>query len=346
MTRHDQHDQPEVDLDRALDAAESLAGPVDPIEPGLGVDIASLLEADPDDAGPAAGPAPYDFHRPHTVSRAFQQNLQSVADTFAKTGTIEFTSLLRMNAEIAFTGLRQCTYAEYLAGLPRSTCAASLGMEPLKGSLLLQFDLALCFAFMKKLLGGTPDLESRVRDFTEIERAIAGDLVGRFVDVLRRAVSKLVEVQAATTGLENNPNYLSGIGQGESVIVLDFRVGLDTAQGPLSLVLPLAAFGPVRDIFDPTEAFEERDPAELQQDREQVLDTLQDMSSELVVELARRRARLEEIVGLSVGDVLDLGRRVGEPLKVSIQGREAWRGEPGSIGDRHAVRLVSPWTKE
>jgi flagellar motor switch protein FliM len=343
MTQQDQHRTSEHDLDRAVAAAESLAGPVDP---GLGVDIASVLAADPDDVLPATGPAPYDFHRPHTVSRAFQQNLQSVADTFAKSGTIEFTSLLRMNAEIAFHGLRQCSYGEYLAGLPRSTCAASLTMEPLKGALLLQFDLALCFAFMKKLLGGTPEPESRLRDFTEIERAIAGDLTGRFVEVLRRAVSKLVEARAAKTGLENNPNYLSGIGQGESVIVLDFRVGLGAAHGPLSLVFPLAAFGPVRDIFDPTEAREERDPAELQEDREKVMDTLQDMSSELVVELARRRVRLEEIVGLSVGDVLDLGRRVDEPLKVCIQGREAWRGQPGRIGDRHAVRLVSPWTKE
>lgn len=330
-------------IDDAIDAAESLAGPVNS---GLELDIASVLAADPDDEIPAAGPTTYDFHRPHTVSRAFRQNLQSVAETFAKTGAIEFTSLLRMNADIKFKELSQCSYGEYLDRLPRSTCAASMTMTPLKGNLLFQMDLGLCFGFMKKLLGGMPTAEENLRDFTEIERAIAGDLVGRFMEVLRRSVSKLVEAQAACTGLENNPNYLSGIGQGESVIVLDFTVDLEATRGTLSLVLPLTAFGPVRDIFDPSEAPVDRDPSELQEDRTKVLDTLRDMDSRLVVELARRNISLAEVVNLAEGDVLDLGQTVDAPLKVTIQGREAWQGQPGTVGSRHAVRLVSPWIKE
>lgn len=352
MTWHDDTDHNDIhqdqdhsgsDLGSAIDAAESLAGPVNS---GLGVDIASVLAADPDDEIPASGPTAYDFHRPHTVSRAFRQNLQSVAETFAKTGAIDFTSLLRMNADITFSDLSQCSYGEYLDRLPRSTCAATMTMTPLKGHLLFQMDLGLCFAFMKKLLGGNPTSEENQRDFTEIERAIAGDLVGRFTEVLRRSVSKLVEAQAACTGLENNPHYLSGIGQGESVVVLDFVVNLEATKGSLSLVLPLTAFGPVRDIFDPSEALVDRDPAELQEDRKKVLGTLQDMDSQLVVELARRNISLAEVVGLAEGDVLDLGQAVDDPLKVTIQGREAWQGQPGTVGKRHAVKLVSPWIKE
>lgn len=336
--------QADGELGAAIDAAEALTGPV---SSGLDLDIGSMLEADPDDEGPARSDhRPYDFHRPHTVSRPFRQNMQSVAETYAKTTAIEFTSLMRMNADITHQGLHQCSYGEFLEGLPRSTCAAMVNLPPLKGSALLQVDLGLCFALMKKLLGGVPEAETHLRDFTEIERAIASDLMGRFTSVLRKSLSKLVEVQAETTGLENNPHYLSGIGMGESVIVLDFLFKLETVSGVMNLVFPLAAFGPVRDVFDPTEAREDRDPSELQEDRTRVMDTLKEMSSEVVVELASNQVSLEKILNLDVGDVLDLGQAVDTPLKVRVQGREAWLGQPGKVGSRHAVRLISPWTKE
>jgi len=347
MTAHDNpsHTHPtEGEIGAAIDAAEALAGPV---SGGLEMDIASMLEADPDDEVPNESTlSTYDFHRPHTVSRAFRQNMQSVAETFAKTTAIEFTSLMRMNADISHQGIHQCSYGEFLEGLPRSTCATMVNLPPLKGSALLQVDLGLCFALMKKLLGGVPEPELHVRDFTEIERAIASDLMGRFTSVLRKSLSKLVEVQAETTGMENNPHYLSGIGIGESVIVLDFSFGLEGATGVMNLVFPLSAFGPVRDVFDPSEAHEDRDPSELQEDRTRVMDTLKDMSSEVVVELASNRVSLEKILNLDVGDVLDLGQPVDTPLKVRVQGREAWLGSPGKVGNRHAVRLISPWTKE
>jgi len=321
-------------IDAAIDTAEALAGPV---EGGLGLDIGSMLDADPDDEGPdETNLRPYDFHRPHTVSRPFRQNMQAVAETFAKTTAIEFTSLLRMNVDISHRGINQCSYGEFLEGLPRSTCATMVNLSPLKGSTLFQVDLGLCFALMKKLLGGVPEPEIQVRDFTEIERAIASDLMGRFTGVLRKSLSKLVEVTEESTGLENNPHYLSGIGMGESVIVLDFEFQLESVSGPMNLVFPLAAFGPVRDVFDPTEASEDRDPSELKDDRRKVMETLRDMDSEVVVELASNAISFEKILNLDEGDVLE----------VCVQGREAWLGQPGKVGSRHAVRLISPWTKE
>ena len=46
------------------------------------------------------GPRKYDFNRPHNISRTFEQNLQSIAENFAKTGGIDFTSLLRMTTAV------------------------------------------------------------------------------------------------------------------------------------------------------------------------------------------------------------------------------------------------------
>ncbi len=333
----------EVDLDAAMNAAEDLAGPVDG---GMGLDLDEVLNASSMEEDLGDTPVKYDFHRPHHISRPFQKNLQAVADYFAKNGTIEFTSRLRMATDVEYVGLRQCTYAEFLREIPKPTCAAMIDLDPMKGPSLLNLDLGLCFVFMKKLLGGMPDPEMTVRDFTEIERSIATDLVERFVEMFRKAMSKIVAVESRISGLENNPHYLSGISEGSSLVILEFMIRLNAVEGPLQLAMPLSAFGPVREIFDPSDAEESRNSAELKGDRRKILEMVQGSGSEMVVQLGQFETNLENILNLSVGDVLDLPQAVEAPLRIQIAGRDAWLGEAGRVGNQRAISLIQQLTKE
>jgi flagellar motor switch protein FliM len=335
------------DLEAAIEAAEDLAGAVDDgLGADVGVDLEDVLNASSHDEDLGDAPVKYDFHRPHHISRPFQKNLQAVADYFAKNGTIEFTSRLRMATDVKYMGLRQCSYAEFVKELPRPTCAGMVDLAPLKGPSLMHLDLGLCFAFMKKMLGGLPDPEITVRDFTEIERGIISDLVLRFVDMYRKAMSKIVPVEATMTALENNPHYLSGISEGASLLILVFSIKLDMVEGQLQWAMPLSAFGPVRDIFDPSDIKESRNGDELREDRRKILGMVQSSGSELVVQLGQFETNLETILNLSDGDVLDLPQAVDAPLTIKVAGRDAWQGEAGRVGNHRAIKLVRQLTKE
>ncbi len=337
----------QTDLGAAIDAAEELAGAVDDaLDDALGLDLEEVLNASSQEEDLGGDPVKYDFHRPHHISRAFQGNLQAVADYFAKNGTIEFTSRLRVATDIKYMGLRQCTYGEFLQELPRPTCAAMVELSALKGPSLLHMDLGLSFVFMKKLLGGLPEPETMLRDFTEIERGIATDLVERFLELFRKSMSKLVEVESRLAALENNPHYLSGISEGASLLILMFKVKLDEFEGPIQWAMPLSSFGPVREIFDPSDIKESRNYEELRDDRRKILNMVQSSGSDLVVQLGQFETNLETILNLAVGDVLDLQQGVNTPLKIQIAGRDAWLGEAGRVGNNRAVQLVRQLTKE
>ncbi|MCB1183745.1 FliM/FliN family flagellar motor switch protein [bacterium] len=332
----------DLDLDAAIGAAEDLVGAVD----GTGMDLDEVLNAQSDADLAVDGPRTYDFNRPHNISRTFEQNLQSMAENFAKTGGIDFTSLLRMTASIDYKGLQQCTFGEYLEELPNPTCASMVTLAPLKGYSLLHIDLGLCFVFMKKLMGGAPVSEDTVREFTEIERGINAGLVERFLEILRKSAMKLVRLDPGFVGLENNPNYLSGIAEGESLIIMKFQVKLDTVEGPVEIAIPLPAFGPVRDVFDPQDAIELRTPSELREDRRKILDMVRTTGSELVVNLGEISATLEDVLSLAVGDLIHLPQVVDAPLKVHIEGQEAWLGDAGRVGQHRAVKLIQQLNKE
>jgi flagellar motor switch protein FliM len=104
----------DLDLDAAIGAAEDLVGAVG----GTDMDLDDVMNASSDEELTYMGPRKYDFNRPHNISGAFEQNLQSIAETFAKTGGIDFTSLLRMTVGVEYKGLHQCSFGEYMVELP------------------------------------------------------------------------------------------------------------------------------------------------------------------------------------------------------------------------------------
>ncbi len=212
----------DMDLDAAIGAAENLAGDVND---GMSMDLDDVLNADSSDEDLLPGGSKrFDFNRPNSMSRVFEQNLNAVGESFAKTGTIDFTNLFRMTTTVEYQGLRQATYSEYMEELPNPTCVAMVTLEPLKGQSMVHIDLGLSFLFLKKLMGGSVDPEDNVREFTEIERGINAGLVGRFTEIFKKSVSKWLEVTPSFVNLENNPNYLSGLPEGTAMIIMKFMV--------------------------------------------------------------------------------------------------------------------------
>jgi flagellar motor switch protein FliM len=324
----------ELDLDAALEGAAD-----------LGLDLEAVMQADPEQEQ-GDRPGSFDFNRPHSISRRFSQNLQNIAELFSRGATVNLTSMLRANVVVDFQGTSLRTCAEYRKSLPRATCLAALTMRPLNGQSLLNLDLSLCFVLLKKLMGGRPDSEEKVRPFTEIERGIFTHFVGRLAEMLRLAAAKLVDLQPEIVALENNPEYVAGIPGGETMAVLRFRVRLEAVEGVLDLAFPLTAFTPIRDIVDPEEHLELRSPQEREQDQRQIMDLVQGTSSELIVLLGERSLPLDQVLDLREGDLLHLPQPVSAPLTVYIEDQAVFLAEAGRINQNRAVKLVRKLEKE
>ncbi len=324
----------DLDLDAALEGAQ-----------GLGLDLDAVMQSDPasEDIGAARR---YDFNRPHSISRRFSQNLQNLAEQFARNATVNLTSMLRANVVLDFQGVALRTFAEYRESLPRTTCLAATHLRPLNGQSLVHLDLGLSYVILKKMMGGRPDSESKLRAFTEIERGICSHFLERLLDTLRIAATRLVELTPELAVLENNPEYVTAVPNGETLALLRFRLRLEAVEGSLDLAFPLSAFTPVRDVFDPEERLEVRSPVEMQQDRRQIMDLVQGTTSELIVTLGEVSLGLDQVLALREGDLLHLPQPVGSLLTVLIEDQAVFLAEAGRVNQSRAVKLVRKLEKE
>ncbi|MBS4213037.1 MULTISPECIES: flagellar motor switch protein FliN [Neobacillus] len=70
------------------------------------------------------------------------------------------------------------------------------------------------------------------------------------------------------------------------------------------------------------------------------LDLLMDISLELVVELGRTKKKINEILELTQGSIIELDRVSGEPVDVLINGKIVAKGEVVVIDDYFGIRIT------
>lgn len=74
---------------------------------------------------------------------------------------------------------------------------------------------------------------------------------------------------------------------------------------------------------------------------EQSFDLLLDVPLKVSVELGGTKLRIQELLDLGQGSILELDRMAGEPVDILVNGRAIALGEVVVVNDRYAVRVVS-----
>ncbi len=288
----------------------------------------------------------FDFSMPQNISRQFEKNLLTLCESFAKSVSLSFTSQLRANTAIRFSKLSLSSFGEFGAELPKLTAASVVSMPPLGGFSLVHFDLDMVYVMIMRLLGGPIEKTPLERKFTDIELGIGRMITERILVELKQATTKLVDLVPEFVHLENNPNYLGIIATNEPVVVLHFDICIDDLQGPLRICIPMTAFEPVWDKFDPEEISEYRTPEEVKRDRLRLFEAIKGTSANVVVKLADIDMTFQQILELQEGQTLNLYKSLQSPLQLEVQGKPMFIGLPGKLNQNRALKLTERLAEE
>lgn len=308
----------------------------------------SALESASDDAteGSRAGSAEkvvrsFDFNRPNNnLSKGFERNIRGVSEGFAKDASLSFSNLLRGTADFTFGGMRVSSFGETLSGWENPTCLAVCSMEPLSGVVLLQVEARLMFAFFTKLLGGPVEEPTQVRDFTEIEMGLARKVLTKLLEQFSTATDKVHRVVPLLIQIENNPNYLNAYSESEPVLNLQYTVSIEDVGATLGYVIPLAAFDPVREDFDPREGLDVRSAADRAAEKLKARGLVGGSTATVAARFRSRRIAMGELLSLKAGDTLALEHHVERPLDVDVEGKTLFTGSSGRTGRSRAVQII------
>ncbi len=290
---------------------------------------------------PDAEAQPYDFRRPHRVSKERLRTLEAMYERMVKALEGWLISRVRGQVELRLQSVEQFAFGEFVMSHP-SPCASYVFDVRQSGGAQGVVDVGHEFAYflIDRLFGGSGQTAMPGRTLSPVERLAVRTVAERACQLLEEIWRDHVPLELAVTGFESSPEILQVANREDPVLVANVEVVAGNGSSLLMLCLPFAVLekffqgGAQRRVGGVAGGEAERDEARLRTER-----ALRATPVTVSARLPDFRLTLRDLGALAPGQVLDTGIARDAELTVLVGGQARFTGSAGRVGRRLAVRL-------
>ncbi|HEY8490790.1 MAG TPA: flagellar motor switch protein FliM [Dehalococcoidia bacterium] len=283
---------------------------------------------------------PYDFRRPDKFSKDQIRTLLALHQGFARLVSTALSSQLRSVATVKLSSIDQSLYEEYVQQLPTPTVIYVVSMEPMPGTILVEFSMDLAMVSIDRLLGGAGRLLDQPHEITDIEITLLRTLSRSFLGSLTEAWENVATIKPKLQDIAFGSQMVQVASANDVCIVVLFEVHVGEVMGGMSICLPYVVLeGLLPKLTNQAILVSGQRKAPTRADKEALQWNLKRAEVTLSVCLGSAEVTTRELLELQVGDVLRLEAPVSRPLDVTVIGQTKFRGYPGLLGSRLAVRV-------
>jgi flagellar motor switch protein FliM len=275
----------------------------------------------------------YDFRRPTTLPRQHSRVLEVAFETFARQWGTQLTAKVRVKSSATLEQLSMQSYDEYAASLPAVTSMVLCRIDGSESRLVLQFPATAALSWISRMLGGALDTVVPERKFTQIEHALVARMVEDGLEDLRYSLGALLAAPLAMDVVQYNSQFAQAAAPGELMIVAAFNVKVGEIHSAATLAIPADVLLPGLGAVNPT--VHSADAGAL------VRAQVGQVPVDVAVQLTPTPVTPAQILGLAVGDVLQLPHRENRPFDVTINGTRLATAAPARNGSRAAAVIVT-----
>lgn len=302
-----------------------------------GVNGEDLSDGDGDAAGDGSGVRSYDLSSQERIVRGRMPTLEIVNERFARNFRVGVFNFMRRNPDIAVGGVKVQKFSAFLRNVAVPANINVMHVRPLRGSGLLICDPVLVYTVIDNLFGGSGQNQARIegREFSATEQRIILRLVEVIAAEYAKAWSAIYPIELEYARSEMNTQFANIATPSEIVVTTTFRVEIGEVGGDLHICIPYSTFEPIREILYSPLQGDQGGP-----DRRWVALMTQQIKAatvELAAELAHSQATVGELMGLKVGDFIELDRL--PTLMAKVDGVPVFECDYGTLGARYGVRI-------
>ncbi len=228
------------------------------------------------------------------------------------------------------------TFGEFVEALPGICWINILNISALNGSCLfiLESDLALSLV---DLLCGGPGTKIKRKNFTSfalLEQSLIKRVVELAVDDLKEAFNSIITTEIQLQGVEFNPQLLTVFSPDEFMIIMSIKVNIEDVSSNMIFALPHNSLRPLKELLEKT-----RTRASEKSWADKLIQELMDVEVEVVVELGCLDLKIDELLALKEGDMLDINKDVSDKIILKVEGIPCFEGYPVEIKGNKGIRI-------
>ncbi len=283
----------------------------------------------------------YDFKRPERVSKDQMVALQTLHEAFARNFGASLSGFLRTIVEVKVATCEQMTYSEFISGLPNPTSFNLIEADQLEGQICLEISPLIIYPIIDRLLGGTSqDLFIPQRPMTLIETRLISNVTKRGLAALSEAWAGVRELSFDITATESNPQLVQIVPPNEVVVVVGLELKMSNRAGTMNLCIPYNVIEPVMDELSAQSWFNVARAHANAETEARVGRGLSRAGLQVTGMLAETTITLDDLMNMSVGDVLATEKPASMPVVLSVEGEKKFIAEVGQYKGARALRVM------
>lgn len=283
---------------------------------------------------------PYDFRRPNKFSKEHINTLEVIYENYSRIISNYLSAQVRANIQMKVASIEQITYEEFIRSMPNPTLLTNFKMPPLNGTLLLEINPQFAFQVIDLLCGGQAETSIKARELTDIERNLFQEVIENFLENMKLAWRDILKVNPSFESLESNPQLNQTMSPTESVALITFAAEVAGMQSFVNLCIPYLSIEKIVDKLYVQYGFQEDSLSQDTEYKNTIEGKILSSKVNLSVLLGKVNITVEDFMGLSKGDVLELDNLASESLQMYVEDKMHFLVQPGIYKEKLSVQVV------
>ena len=282
--------------------------------------------------------AKVDLLKPNRLAREQIKNFERLFDRTARALGATIGDRLRFEAPCDCVAVEQMRFSSWLQLLGGPAAIYVVRMPPFDQPCMFAATSGLLYAAVDRILGGSGKVGKVPKELSAAEYTVADAFVGPCLD---RICETFSDWGRFTWSIENrfaNPSLAHILPAQEVVLSVHFQTSGESLLGDLRLVIPYGALEPHLRALDLGPGGRVRQPQGAL--RKQIEKSVAPVELDVSVVLGEAELSVRQLLELKPGDVVQLSRRLGEPLTAPVQGVPKFYGQLGLLGNRYAFQVA------
>lgn len=282
----------------------------------------------------------YDFKRALRFSKDQIRSLTRIHENFARLLTTYFSAQLRTFVQFNVVSVDQLPYDEFIKSIPKMTILNIFEAPPLEGRMVLEVNPNIAYAMLDRILGGPGTAPEKIGNLTEIETVILEKMFTRALDNLQEAWKGIIDLVPKQELMEINPQFMQIVSPNETVALISFSTKIGDTTGMVNLCLPHVVLEPIMPKLSAHHWFSQQKKGRSTEDYNNLRNKLQNAPLPVRIELGISTITVSDLLSLEVGDVIQLDKKIEEPLIAYVDSKPKFYVQPGSVRNKIAVQVT------
>ena len=288
----------------------------------------------------------YDFKRPAKFSKEHLRTLELIFEHYGRLLSTNFPVYLRKNVQVNVVSSETVTFNEFTNALSNPVILGIVNFQPLSGNILLDLTSTVGYAFIDRMLGGQGEPLDKMRDFSEIEMGILDKILAVSTQLLREPWKNVIEIEPVLDRIETNTQFAQIIAPNEMIAIVTLNIKMGETEGFMNVCIPYMTIEPIIDNLNTKFWFTNMSAGDDADHRLELESLLRKVDVPVKAVLGKSQIALIDFLGLQVGDIIRLERRVDNELDVYVGMYKKFSAVPGTDHDRYAVRVTSVYRED